>query len=116
MKDAGFELAVATNAPNVSAKDLMESVTLTRVFETIIGADDVENSKPAPDMILLACKQCGYMPYEAVYIGDRPMDMIAGRMAGVKAVIAVKSQYLAESKYVDYDVYINSLDEIKTSK
>ena len=113
MKSAGFKLALATNAPHVSAEDLMKSVNLRGFFETIIGADDVENSKPAPDMILLACERCGCMPDEAVYVGDMPMDMEAGRGAGVAAVIAVKSEFLAESGYSDYDAFIDSYDEIK---
>jgi phosphoglycolate phosphatase len=115
MKDAGFKLALATNAPHVSAISLMNSVNLTEVFETIIGADDVENSKPAPDMILLACERCGCMPDEAVYVGDMPMDMEAGRGAGVVSVIAVKSEFFSESGYSDYDAFIDSYDDVKAS-
>jgi phosphoglycolate phosphatase len=115
MKNAGFKLALATNAPHVSAEDLMKSVNLQEVFHTIIGADDVERSKPAPDMILLACERCGCMPGEAVYVGDMPMDMEAGRRAGVAAVIAVKSEFLAESEYSEYDAFIASYDKIIVS-
>jgi len=115
MKDAGIKLALATNAPNISAEDLMESVNLKGVFEIIIGTDDVENPKPAPDMILLACERCGCRPDEAVYVGDMPMDMIAGRRAGVTAVIAVKSEFFSESGYSDYDAFIDSYDKIDVS-
>ena len=115
LKDAGFILAIATNAPNVSAEDAIESVNLTGVFKTIIGADDVVNSKPSPDMILLACERCGCIPDEAVYVGDKPTDMEAGRRAGVLAVIAVKSDFFVDSGYSDYDVCIDSYDNIITS-
>ncbi len=91
----------------------MESVNLKGVFETIIGADEVENGKPAPDMILLACERCGFLPGEAVYVGDMPIDMEAGRAAGVDAVIAVKSDFFTESGYSDYDIYIESYDRIQ---
>ena len=114
MKDAGIKLALATNAPNVSAENLMKSVNLTGVFDIIIGTDDVENSKPAPDMILLACERCGCRPDEAVYVGDMPMDMVAGRRAGVTAV-AVKSEFFSESGYSDYDAFIDSYDKIDVS-
>ena len=113
LKKAGFKNAIATNAPNVSAEDAMKSVNLTEVFTTIAGADDVENSKPAPDMILLVCKRCECLPHEAVYLGDTPSDMQAGRRAGVNSVIAVKSDFFEESGYSDYDVYIDSYDKIK---
>lgn len=113
MKDAGIKLALATNAPNISAEDLMESVNLKGVFEIIIGTDDVVNPKPAPDMILLACERCGCRPDEAVYVGDMPMDMIAGRRAGVTAVIAVKSEFFSESGYSDYDSFIDTYDKMR---
>jgi HAD superfamily hydrolase (TIGR01662 family) len=111
MKDAGIKLALATNAPNISAEDLMESVNLKGVFKVIIGADDVQNPKPAPDMILLACERCGCIPDETIYVGDMPIDMIAGRRAGVTAV-AVKSDFFLESGYSDYDAFIDTYDKI----
>jgi HAD superfamily hydrolase (TIGR01662 family) len=111
MKDAGIKLALATNAPNISAEDLMESVNLKGVFKVIIGADDVQNPKPAPDMILLACERCGCRPDETIYVGDMPIDMIAGRRAGVTAV-AVKSDFFLESGYSDYDAFIDTYDKI----
>jgi len=116
MKDAGIRLALATNAPNVSAEGLMGSVNLKGVFDTIIGTDDVVNPKPAPDMVLLACERCGCRPDEAVYVGDMPMDMMAGRRAGVRAVIALKSDFFSESGYSDYDAFIDAYDKIDVSE
>ncbi|MCX6655194.1 MAG: HAD-IA family hydrolase [Candidatus Bathyarchaeota archaeon] len=81
LKDAGVKLALATNAPNISAENVMKSVNLKEIFKIIIGTDDVVNPKPAPDMILLACERCGCKPSETIYVGDMPMDMIAGRKA-----------------------------------
>lgn len=115
MRDAGAILAIATNAPHVSAEDLMKSVGLHGMFEAIIGADDVSNPKPTPDVILLACERCGCLPKEAIYIGDMPMDIDAGRGASVNAVIAVKSGYLTTSSRVDYDVIMDSYDELQVS-
>jgi phosphoglycolate phosphatase-like HAD superfamily hydrolase len=66
-------------------------------------------------MILLACERCGFKPIEAVYVGDMPIDMIAGRNAGVKAVIAVDSDFFSESGYSDYDAYIDSNSKIDVS-
>lgn len=114
MKDAGIKLALATNAPNISAENVMKSVNLKGFFDIIIGTDDVEKPKPAPDMILLACERCDCKPIEAIYVGDMPMDMIAGRRAGVTAV-AVKSEFFSESGYSDYDAFIDSYDKIDVS-
>jgi pyrophosphatase PpaX len=52
-------------------------------FEEKITADDVRNSKPDPEGILLALSRIKTGPRESIYIGDSPADMIAGRRAGV---------------------------------
>jgi phosphoglycolate phosphatase len=116
MKDAGIKLALATNAPMVSAMDMMESVGLKGVFDEIIGSNMVENVKPAPDMILLACERCRCRPDESVYFGDMPMDMIAGRRAEVAGVFAIKSEFISESEYQDYDELIDTYNKIKILK
>lgn len=114
MRNAGFKLAIATNAPRVSAEDLMRSIDLYGLFDAIVGADEVKNPKPAPDTILLTCERCGCPPTKAIYIGDMPMDMNASREASVNAVIAVRSKYLPVSEMVDIsDAIIDSFDEIQ---
>jgi HAD superfamily hydrolase (TIGR01662 family) len=113
MRKAGIKLALATNAPKVSARDLMQSVNLNGFFDVIIGSDDVEHIKPAPDMILLACERSGFTSSESIYIGDMPRDMMAGRNAGVAAVVAVKSTFFSDSDYSDYDTIIDSFEDFK---
>ena len=114
MRNAEFKMAIASNAPRVSAEDLMRSIGLHGLFDAIVGADEVENPKPAPDSILLACERCGCTPTKAIYFGDMPMDIKAGRRASVNAVIAVRSEYLPASEIEDIsDAIIDSFDEIQ---
>ena len=89
LKGAGMKLAIATNDRRADAEETMRTIGVLDLFDVVIGADDVENPKPSPDMILLACERCGCPPSRAVCVGDLPSDMEAGRAAGAKAVIAV---------------------------
>ncbi len=72
------------------------------LFDAIVGAEDVKQEKPAPDMILLACKRVGVTPDEAVYVGDLPEDVEAGRGAGVKVVVAVNGPDLSAREAADF--------------
>jgi len=55
-----------------------------RIFDTIIGNDDVKRPKPAPDEILKAEK---LVHVNAAYmVGDTIYDIIAGKRAGVKTI------------------------------
>jgi len=53
----------------------------------IVGTEDVERGKPAPDPILKACMQLGVNPREAVYIGDSVYDVQAATAAGAVSVL-----------------------------
>jgi phosphoglycolate phosphatase len=114
MRNAGLKLAIATNAPRVSAEDIMRSMGADGLFEALVGADEVDRPKPAPDMILLACEKCGCKVNETIYFGDMPEDMNAGRQASVKAVIAVKSELVPVAEIERLaDAVIDSVRDIQ---
>jgi phosphoglycolate phosphatase len=89
LKGVGLRLGIATNGSGVAARELMTVHGLEELFEVFVGADMVEEGKPDPEMIILSCEQAGILPSETVYVGDSPADMMAGRAAGCRAVIAV---------------------------
>ncbi|MCC4309818.1 HAD family hydrolase [Alcanivorax marinus] len=57
------------------------------LFDVTVCGDDVENRKPAPDMLLKALDQLGLTPGEHCwYAGDSTTDVIAAKDAGVTAI------------------------------
>ena len=89
LKGAGLKLAIATNDRRADAEESFRVAGVLPLFDAVVGADDVEEPKPAPDMIHLACERCGVEPGDSLYFGDQPTDMLAGRAAGVKALVAI---------------------------
>ena len=53
--------------------------------DRLVGGDDVERSKPAPDGLLLIADQLGLEVSRLAYIGDSPLDMEAAKAAGYTA-------------------------------
>lgn len=51
--------------------------------DCIVHADDIEQSKPSPDVVKAALKKLGIAPGQAALIGDTPYDAQAARDAGV---------------------------------
>jgi phosphoglycolate phosphatase-like HAD superfamily hydrolase len=70
-------------------------------FNAIVGVDEVENPKPPPDSILFACERCGCLPFKAIYVGDQPSDMEAGKAARVVAVVAICPEGVALIELAD---------------
>jgi HAD superfamily hydrolase (TIGR01549 family) len=89
LKGAGLKLGIATNGSGEAARGLMAVHGLEGLFLVFVGADMVEEGKPDPEMIHLSCEMVGIPPAETVYVGDSPADMMAGRSAGCRALIAV---------------------------
>ena len=111
MKEAGLMLGVATNGSGKTAREIMRAVGVETLFDFYIGADEVSEGKPAPDMIIAACEGLGVSPGDAVYVGDEAVDALAGIAAGVKGTILVNPEMDAvqHSRLV-----LNSVADIKT--
>ena len=56
LKDKGIHIAVATNDKAKDALSDMVSIGVAPYIDIVIGADSVENSKPAPDMVMKICE------------------------------------------------------------
>jgi len=114
LKRGGVKLAIATNDRRTDAEETMASIGVLNLFDAVVGADDVDNPKPSPEMLLLACERCAYPPSRVVYVGDLPSDMEAGRSAGMKAVFAVHAGLVPSSGLVEQaDFVIESVSRIE---
>ncbi len=59
---------------------------LAEATDVVVGAEDTERHKPAPDPILEALRRLDAPVAHAAYIGDSPFDIAAAKAAGVLAV------------------------------
>ncbi|MGQ0539694.1 MAG: HAD-IA family hydrolase [Gemmatimonadaceae bacterium] len=73
----------------------------------LVGADDVQAGKPAPDGYLLAARRLGIDPADCVVIEDTPAGIAAGRAAGA-TVLAVATTFPPDS-LKQADVVVPSL-------
>ena len=81
---AGYGLGIATS----SGRDLpyLGSWGVRELFAVIVGREDVAQRKPHPEGILLCLDALELVPSDALYVGDSPIDIEAGRAAGVVTV------------------------------
>jgi len=91
LKAQGFKTALATTDSHKRSQESLNKLKINVYFDVVLGADDVERGKPAPDMILKACELTRCSPKDAVLVGDSYTDMLMGKNAKVKACIGVLS-------------------------
>jgi len=86
IKEKKLKIGLVTNTTRERATNDLKFYKLSRYFETVVTADDVEKPKPYPDSILKACKNLNVEPDEIMYIGDTKNDYKAGKAAGAFVV------------------------------
>ena len=80
----GFQLGIATSSGR--ALPFLDTWGVRHLFNGIVGREDVTHRKPHPEPILKCLEHLQLAPHQAVYIGDSPIDIQAGKAAGVSTV------------------------------
>jgi phosphoglycolate phosphatase len=76
-------LAVVSNKPERFCRRILEGLGVAGCFRIILGGDSTQTQKPAPAPLLKAMDFCRVAPLETVMVGDSPVDIAAGKAAGV---------------------------------
>lgn len=88
---AHLPLAVVTADWTSEAVKHLRWSGLDIYFDHIIGSDEVQQSKPAPDLIYTACGRLGIEANRTILIGDSNADMQMGRNADVICCIGIST-------------------------
>ncbi len=79
-------LAVATSSDTVTMKNILEKSGLRKYFRFTVCRDDVENSKPEPDVFLHAAKLLGVPPENCLVFEDSRNGIKAAKAAGMVCI------------------------------
>jgi len=114
LRSNGLKLAIVTTDSHRRTEESLRFLSVARFFDVIIGGDDIRNAKPAPDMVLEACRQIGCAPDEAVIVGDSLSDVQMGKNAGVKRCVGVLTGFTSKEKLQELaDVVVGSVKELR---
>jgi beta-phosphoglucomutase-like phosphatase (HAD superfamily) len=73
LRGSGASIVLATSATEEELESHKQSLGIADLIDGATSADDVEHSKPCPDIFQAAlAKLPGVAPYEAVVVGDTP--------------------------------------------
>jgi len=87
LRRRGHQLGIVTAKRLATVQLAFDRIPLlAETTDVVIGAEDTERHKPDPDPVLEALRRLGARPEEAVYVGDSPFDIRAGKAAGAYAI------------------------------
>lgn len=85
----GLALAIVTSKHREATLRGMGLCGLVDQFEVIVTPEDVTHAKPHPEPVVHALRKLGVSPAEALFVGDSPHDVAAGRGAGTQTAGAL---------------------------
>ena len=112
LDEISIPYGIVTNKPFDYAEPLINYFDELKNCRELVCPDHLQNSKPSPEGILLACKKIGVDPKESVYIGDHPNDLIAGKNAGTKTIGCLYGYSLDKDGIYPESILVNKADEI----
>ncbi len=79
-------LAVLSNKRQKFCEAILRGLGADEHFKLIMGGDKLSQKKPHPAPILYICEQLKVVPQKTMMVGDSPIDVEAGKAAGVITV------------------------------
>lgn len=86
LKDNNYKMAVATSTRRERAHERLKEIGILDKLDYVICGDQVENSKPDPEIFLKAAKGIELQPEECIVIEDSEAGIMAAHNAGIKSI------------------------------
>lgn len=87
VKESGRQVVLASSASSDELEHYVDLLDAQGILDVSTTADDVEKTKPAPDIFATALKKLSSLdPSEVIVVGDTPYDIEAAAKCGIAAI------------------------------
>lgn len=89
-------LAVASGGHRAVVEKTLTALGIVEMFDTIVGSEDYENGKPAPDPFLEAARRLAVPPEKCLVFEDTVLGTKGAEAAGMKWVLVPSREMVRE--------------------
>ncbi len=121
LKKMGIKIAIVSNSPINFHERVLRKAGLMDYIDTIVVSCDVRYRKPHPEIYLIALRELGLKPEEAMFVGDvLEIDIVGALKLGMICVLMrTPEPYMREKKLpreepADPHFVIDELKEVVT--
>lgn len=111
----GIKLAVASSATLAAIETVLAALKIRHFFSVIASGEEVVNSKPAPDVFLLAARRLGVSPARCLAFEDSENGTRAATAAGMYC-IAIPCQSTRGQDHSAAKLVLTSMEEFDTER
>jgi len=114
LKTRGFPLAIVTSKNRHGLERGLELCGFGGLFDVLVTCDDLEASKPSPEPVLAALGRMARKPADALFVGDSPHDVAAGRNAGTGTAACLWGPFSREQIAVEGpDFWLDTFEDLR---
>jgi HAD superfamily hydrolase (TIGR01509 family) len=96
LRRRGHRVVLATSAKPEELDHYLQMLDASERADAWTSSEDVESTKPKPDLVHAALEKLGARPEDAVMVGDTPWDVEAAKRAGVGTITVLTGGFAAE--------------------
>ncbi len=89
LKERGHSVVLASSAKAQEVEHYLDLLDARELADSWTTSDDVEATKPEPDLVKAALEKAGTEPGDAVMVGDTPWDIEAAHKAGLDTICVI---------------------------
>ena len=103
-KAAGIKMGIGSAAILDNIQFVVDGLNIRSFFDSIVGAEDVEKSKPHPETFLKVATALAVHPKDCIVFEDAPKGVEAALNAGMQCIVLTTSHAIK-----DFEGYSNIL-------
>ncbi len=115
LKENGFKVSLASSTVPENIDLILNELGVRADFDALTNGLEVTESKPSPQIYLLAAEKVGAAPENCVVIEDAVMGIVGAKRGGMKAVAVTSSHGAEEFKDAHPDLIVDSLEELNVT-
>ena len=112
LKRNSIPTAVASSSPRSMVQRYLAMADVALYFDTVIAAEDIAKSKPAPDCFLLAASRLGVPAEKCLVLEDSANGLLAAKAAGMRAICIPDIALPPENALQSAEAVLPSLSEV----
>ncbi len=110
LKNTGWQQALATSASAEDVDTILTVLNLGYFFDICVSAESVRESKPNPEIFLLAANRLNLPAEKCIVVEDSAVGVEAGQRAGMKTIGVLSSH-----KNLSADLTVENLTQLSLS-
>jgi len=110
IKKGNFKLGLVSSAPKENIDLILSELNLEGIFDCIVFGQEVSESKPSPQIYLLAARKLEMTPNDCMVIEDSPLGVKSAKNAGMKCLAIANAH--PRQKLDEADKVVDSLENV----